>query len=87
MDKFYSLVEAERRRQDELHGETNQHMSVPANALTDWTTILGEEYGELCKAIIEFCFQDGSLDNVEKECVHVAAVAKAIWEDCEPEVE
>lgn len=49
-----------------------------------WTGILGEEYGELCQAINETIFYNGTdkggYDNMRKEAIHVAAVAIAFVE-------
>lgn len=39
----------ERKRQDEKWGEQNHSAYV-------WASIIGEEYGEMCKAINEFGF-------------------------------
>ena len=46
--------------------------------LFDWVSVLGEEYGELCRAVNVYEFETGatgSLDNLYKEAVQVAAVA------------
>ena len=68
MDIFADLVNNERCRQDEQWGEQN-HSSLY------WYTILGEEVGELAKAILELNNKD-----IETELVQVAAVCKVIWE-------
>lgn len=47
--KIMSDVIAERNRQDAKWGEQNHSAYV-------WATIIGEEYGETCKAINEFGF-------------------------------
>jgi NTP pyrophosphatase (non-canonical NTP hydrolase) len=62
-------VIAERKRQDNKWGEQN-HIPVK------WATILGEEYGELCKAILG----GNSLNDIRIEAIHVSAVAIAIAE-------
>ena len=65
----------ERGRQDEKWG---------ADRTLDlglWLTILGEEYGEVCKAVLEKAGADGGLHNAREELVHVAAVAVAAIED------
>ena len=43
--------------------------------LLDWTSILGEEYGEVCRAINEEHFNAGDLQSVYEEAIQVAAVA------------
>ncbi len=58
--KIYQLITNERVRQDYLHG-------------TDLKTplaVLGEEFGEVCKAIFE-----GQEEDLREELIHVAAVA------------
>lgn len=52
----------EMRRQNEKWGEQN-------HAPLMWLSILGEEYGEACKAVIE-----SNIDEYRKELVQVAAV-------------
>lgn len=47
--KIIDDVIAERKRQDEKWGEQNHFAER-------WATIIGEEYGEMCKAINEFSF-------------------------------
>lgn len=48
-EKIIDDVLAERKRQDEKWGEQNH------GAYT-WMSIIGEEYGEMCKAVNEFGF-------------------------------
>jgi hypothetical protein len=73
------LVLEERERQQGLWGEQN-------HPLDKWGLILGEEFGEVSKAILDFDTQSDSdhwnelLDNVVEECVHTAAVAIQIVE-------
>jgi len=45
-------------------------------------TILGEEYGELCKAILE-----SNVYNAHEEAIHTAAVALAIAEQMTKDIE
>ena len=81
-DVFKSVL-YERYRQDNKWGYQN-------HALERWTSILGEEYGELCRAVnetifeneAEFDFQtdEGGYENMKKEAIHVAAVAVAFLE-------
>ncbi len=53
------------------------HAKFGTQSLTlfDWASILGEEYGEVCRAINEEHFNDGDLQVVYAECIQVAAVA------------
>ena len=74
-DIFKSVL-YERYRQDNKWGEQN-------HVLERWTGILGEEYGELCEAINETIFVDGTnggYETMKKEAVHVAAVSIAFIE-------
>ena len=48
---------------------------VQSLTLFDWACILGEEYGEVCRAINEEHFDAGQLSEVYKECIQVASVA------------
>jgi len=73
-------VVAERQRQDAKWGVQNHHLEW-------WYAILGEEFGEVGKAILETHFDNGpearkfgGLDNIRKEAIHVAAVAVALCE-------
>lgn len=59
-------VEAERTRQDEKWGASRKLRSEL------WATILGEEYGEACKAVLEV-----DAVNLREELMQVAAVALA----------
>lgn len=80
-DDALSLVRAERDRQMAKWGDQS------GNHPFSWMSILGEEYGELCEAINETCFQTehtkpdrGGHEAIQREAVHVAAVAVAILE-------
>jgi hypothetical protein len=63
----------ERKRQDEKWGEQNHD---PAK----WLAILGEEFGEVCKAVCERLYAAGSNSEYRIELIHVAAVAVAMAE-------
>ena len=73
-------VVRERRRQIAIWGPQND------NSYFEFMSILGEEYGELCEAVNETCFDHpknpelGGIDNVYKEACHVAAVAVKMME-------
>lgn len=59
----------ERHRQDRKWGQQNHHMYK-------WLSILGEEVGEVNKAVLE----NTDVNNVRSELVQVAAVAMAAIE-------
>jgi hypothetical protein len=63
----------ERKRQDEKWGEQNHD---PLR----WLAILGEEYGEACKALLTLRFTEPEPCRYRDELVHVAAVAVAAIE-------
>lgn len=65
---FKEMVTTERIAQDNKWGEQNH---TPLY----WLGILGEEYGEVCKAVIE-----GDMVAAMQELVQVAAVAQAMYE-------
>lgn len=69
-DKTLQAINKERMRQDEKWGEQNHNPFV-------WLAILGEEYGEACKAALE---SKGNYPNYRKELIEVAAVAVAALE-------
>ncbi len=57
-----------------------------------WAVILGEEFGEVCRAIMEMKFAAQRLEdhsphrrNLRKECIQVAAVAVALVEQLDAE--
>ena len=73
-------VVLERNRQQQKWG-------VQTHSIAEWLMILGEEYGEACKAGNECYFRDDSLKMLRKELVQTMAVALAIVEglDCKAE--
>lgn len=64
-----SAIDRERDAQDKKWGAGRRHH--PAH----WLAILGEEFGEVCRA-----YHDGDASGFEKELVQVAAVAVCILE-------
>lgn len=73
-------VNRERNRQEELWGEQNHPPAL-------WLGILGEEFGELCQAVTETVFDNGSekrknggVENMLREACQVAAVAVSLME-------
>lgn len=75
--EIFAAINTERISQDAKWGEQNHHPAF-------WTSILGEEYGELCEAINETIFNNGTdrggYANMRKEAIQVAAVAVAFLE-------
>lgn len=67
-DPVFHEVLKERHRQDEKWGEQNHEP-------TDWCTILGEEVGEVNKAVFEAKFQNKPWEEYRTELIQVAAVA------------
>jgi hypothetical protein len=67
-------VHFERHRQDEKWGEQNHTDSL-------WSHILGEEYGEACRAVNEVVWGGLSTAHLREELIQVAAVAVA-WIEC-----
>jgi len=79
-DRAIADVINERDRQDGLWGEQDHRPEK-------WTAIIGEEFGELCQAVVETIFDNGrdrasvgGFCNIRMEAVHVAAVAVAMIE-------
>jgi len=68
-----AAVQDERDRQQRKWG-------VQTHSIPEWMTILGEEYGEACKAGLESEYRGARLDNLEKELIQTMAVALAIVE-------
>lgn len=72
-----SEVQEERRRQDAKWGEQN-------HTQPEWLSILGEEFGEVCKAVCEAHFSGyestGNWAEYRKELIQLAAVAVAMVE-------
>lgn len=58
----------ERHRQ---HAKWGQQDRTPF----EWCTILGEEFGEACKAVVDVGWHGGSWDRYREELIHTAAVA------------
>lgn len=64
---FHMAVSEELRRADAQHGD--------AADLYVMLAVLGEEYGELVKAALQFDYEGGSRDQILKECIQVGAMA------------
>lgn len=78
-DGVIEEIRSERARQDEKWGEQNHEGPV-------WAAILGEEYGEACKSLLEVLFPGGPIPegwhvgdsrvaHLRTELIQVAAVA------------
>lgn len=72
--KFDKLVLDERARQTEKWGDQTNR------SLEEWMLILGEEVGELQKAILEHKFNQAPVADILEELVQVAAVCRSIFE-------
>ncbi len=64
---FHAAVSEELRKADEQHGD--------AGDLYEMLAVLGEEYGELQKAVLQFDFEGGRREHILKECIQVGAMA------------
>lgn len=77
LDSVLIDVRAERDRQDRKWGEQNHNLMV-------WLAVLGEEYGESCKAALDSRVGSktgkATLADVRMELVQTAAVAVAAIE-------
>lgn len=67
-ERFQELVQLERERQ-----KSKWHSVI--HSPESWVTILGEEFGEVCRSVLE---EDA--DSLRLELVQVAAVAQALFE-------
>ena len=76
MSSVLQEVKNERDRQDAKWGVQNHHP-------VEWLSILGEEFGEVCKASCEahFKYENGETwKNYREELIQTAAVAVAMVE-------
>lgn len=71
---IFSKIADERDRQDEKWG-------VQDSNDTEWATVLGEEFGEVCQEALRCHFGNKDAADLEIELIQVAAVAVA-WIDC-----
>ena len=72
---YLQKIKEERQYQDTKWGEQNHHPSV-------WVSIMGEEFGEMCKSLNEYMFEQdvNHFDDMQKEAIQVAAVVVAMLE-------
>jgi hypothetical protein len=82
-EQVYRLIEQERQRQTELFPDAE------TNGDFVWAAVLGEEFGEVCRAALMRSFSGGPVEDLRSELVQVAAVAVAWLEflDAEPIVD
>lgn len=78
MGNVLEEVAEERARQDTRWGEQNHSVSV-------WYAILGEEVGEVGRAICDMKFKARPSENYREELIQVAAVAVAMVESLDRE--
>lgn len=77
MTYSYNLI------QDE-HWKQVSKLGVQKKTLFEWMCYLTEEVGELAEAISEHEYRNGTVNNIEKEAVQVAALACKIIEVLRP---
>lgn len=80
-DQLLRKISDERNRQDEKWGEQNHNPLL-------WLSIIGEEYGEMCKEANEFSFSDDlqRMENLKTEAIQCAASCVAMIESIERNV-
>lgn len=73
--KIIGDVIAERNRQDEKWGEQDHRADT-------WVSIIGEEYGEMCKAVNEFGFnpKEETISDIYTEAIQTMASCMAMLE-------
>lgn len=71
--EIFAAIEAERAHQDSKHGPDS--MGGPNMSTTMRLVVMGEEYGEVCRAAL-----DGDPEGFRKELVQLAACCVAILE-------
>jgi NTP pyrophosphatase (non-canonical NTP hydrolase) len=72
---FLTGVAAELDRAEQLHGA-----NWPHTGLAEWALVLGEEAGEVQKAVLDHRFGVGDQAAIQSEAVQVAAMAFKLWE-------
>lgn len=73
LESIFQEIKYERIRQDQKWGEQNHNPFV-------WLAILGEEVGEVNKAVLEANFSNKDYSEYRNELIQVAAVAVAMIE-------
>ncbi len=72
-DKVLADIKAERESQDEKWG-------IQDHIAQTWACIIGEEYGEMCKAVNEFSFGKDTQKDIYNEAIQTAASCVALCE-------
>lgn len=74
---IYHEIDVERTRQDEKFGWIGSASLLPGD--NDWAkyAVLGEEVGEVARALLERSFGNDTTEHLETELIQVAAVAIA----------
>lgn len=70
MEEIFEQIRKERERQDSKFGVQEHDPFI-------WTSILGEEVGEVNKAVLENYFDDVDMEEYRKELIQVASVCVA----------
>ena len=72
---FLTHVAAKLDEAEQQHGA-----NWPKTGLPEWALVLGEETGEVQKAVLEHRFGVGDVGAIQSEAVQVAAMAFKLWE-------
>ena len=73
LEKLKSLIKAENIYQIKKWG-------IQERTLPEWMLFLGEEVGELCEAVAEFEYREGTTLEIINEAIQVATLALKIAE-------
>lgn len=73
LEKMKSLIKAENLHQLRKWG-------IQERTLPEWILFLGEEVGELCEAVAEFEYREGTSMEIIQEAIQVATLALKIAE-------
>ena len=74
--QFTEAILRELARAEALHGH-----KWPSTSRDEWMLVVGEEFGELIKAVLESRWDDGQRIEAQDEAVQVAAMAFKLWEN------
>lgn len=76
MEEFYEKLKTEIQRQDDKYGDCDYHP-------LSWLPILGEEIGEISRAVNESSHNIHQMDmeNYELEIIQSAAVLAQMWKN------
>ncbi len=83
LDELTGLIQGESHRQLGKWG-------TQAHTIFEWLTYLGEEVGEICKAVCEYEYRNGSREDIISETIEAATLALKIAEmyiaETDPEI-